>query len=307
MNISMLLSLLVIVSVHVISTSCTRQNFLRNHVNKYIRKCVSSLIVSGSVLIGNSNYMHVYPVNAVVSSNSVSTVASTVAAASSSPTLQDQLELLQLSKTMQVKSELETNENAQLAKQLQYPDNKLVATGVIVLDTVGIAGTNKNEKVRFPYGFDHPYLYNSAFDNSDATMFILAVGREGPPLAAKRVKLNTIQFPYVFEITSDDLLFPYTPEAYAASPNSKDTIAVTTILSPGPKLSIPNPLTLVSFGLSEPVTIAGKLTRGPAKLEVSFNNKVDTSLYTPTELQLLGTVDVELDKINPVLTTNNNM
>lgn len=102
-----------------------------------------------------------------------------------------------------------------------------------------------------------------------ATLFVLAVGREGPPLAATKFKLKGLEFPVVFELTTDgkkweriekelnlflayysliilipfyyfrwtDLLFPYTADAYQKSNNAKDTIAVTTILTPAATLA----------------------------------------------------------------------
>jgi len=34
----------------------------------------------------------------------------------------------------------------------------------------------------------------------DATLFLLAVGREGPPLAAKSISLKQLKFPITFEV-----------------------------------------------------------------------------------------------------------
>lgn len=45
---------------------------------------------------------------------------------------------------------------------------------------------------------------------------------------------------YAFEVLSDDLVFPYTKEAWQASSNSKDTIALTIIISPDDSLAMPN-------------------------------------------------------------------
>ena len=145
-------------------------------------------------------------------------------------------------------------------------------------------------------------IINSEFDNDKSTLFILAVGREGPPLAAKRLKVNDLTFPIVFEVLDTDLIFPYTPDAWKSSSNSKDTIAITALLSPTNLLATPNPITKVGFGISQPLNIAGLLSRSPAKVVVKDN--VDTTLYSQEEIKLLSGVDNELDRINKVQKKN---
>jgi hypothetical protein len=114
----------------------------------------------------------------------------------------------------------------------------------------------------------------------------------GPPLAAKRYKLNSLQFPFVFEITSADLLFPYTEEAWLKSTNSKDTVAMTAIISTSPLLGKPADTERAGFGISEPITFAGVLTRTGGQLSVQ--DKVDMSLYSKEDLALLDSVDKAL-------------
>lgn len=91
------------------------------------------------------------------------------------------------------------------------------------------------------------------------------------------------------------MIFPYTTEAYKQSANSKDTIAVTALLSPTNLLASPNPSTKVGFGLSQPINIAGLVSRSPAKVTVKDN--VDTTLYSKEEIALLSGVDNELSRI----------
>ena len=146
---------------------------------------------------------------------------------------------------------------------------------------------------------------DQSYDSEDASLFILAVGREGPPLAAKKYHLNQLQFPFVFEITSDDLIFPYTQDAWLKSSNSKDTIAITAIVSSSKNLGEPSNTEKFGFGLSEPVVFAGVLSRSPAK--VIIQDKIDKNLYSSEELNLLTNVDKELaakDNIG-VLNANN--
>ena len=56
-------------------------------------------------------------------------------------------------------------------------------------------------------------------------------------LIAKSLKLSNLQFPVPFQLTTDDLIFPYNADIWRQSPLSKDTIAVTAILDSDGKLS----------------------------------------------------------------------
>ena len=113
-----------------------------------------------------------------------------------------------------------------------------------------------------------------------------------------RYNLKDLSFPFAFEITTDDLVFPYTPEAWLSSPLSKDTVAVTAIINSEGKLAQPTGVQRIGFGTSEPTVVAGTSQRSSAYLIVS--NKIDGKLYTEEELKLLGAVDNELDRINSV-------
>ena len=147
----------------------------------------------------------------------------------------------------------------------------------------------------FPYGLPDASSYDATFSNDKATLFVLAVGRDGPPLAAQRILMKDIKFPYAFEVLSEDLIFPYTKEAWLASSNSKDTIALTVIISPDNLLATPNAVERIGFALSEPIQVAGTFGRTTANINV--NGKVDTKLYTEEEKTLLAGVDRELDRI----------
>lgn len=117
------------------------------------------------------------------------------------------------------------------------------------------------------------------------------------PVAAKRMSLTDITFPYAFELNSDDLVFPYTPEAYLASENRKDSVALTVILSPdGLLASTEGVRERIGFALSEPVQIAGTFGRTTANINV--NGKIDTKLYSDSERKLLSEMDVQLDAIS---------
>lgn len=137
-----------------------------------------------------------------------------------------------------------------------------------------------------------------SYGKDTATLFVLCVGKEGPPLAAKRIPLKDVSFPYVFEVTSEDLLFPYNEEAWLKSSNIKDTVALTTILSQNARLSQPEGTQWFGFGVSDPQVFAGKLIRSSGA--ISVNDRINMGLYTPEELQILATVDNELDRISGV-------
>lgn len=121
--------------------------------------------------------------------------------------------------------------------------------------------------------------------------------REGQPVAAKRMSLLDIKFPYAFELNSDDLVFPYTKEAYLASEQRKDSIALTVILSPdGLLASTEGVRERIGFALSEPVQVAGTFGRTTANIQV--NGKIDTKLYSDSERKLLSEMDRQLDIIS---------
>ena len=82
----------------------------------------------------------------------------------------------------------------------------VVVTDVIARGTVMIAANMYGvDASLYPLGFPEAAELDQAFANEEATMVITAVGRDGPPVAAKRMKLKGLQFPLSFELTSSDL------------------------------------------------------------------------------------------------------
>eukprot|EP01036_Dinobryon_divergens_P025848 gene25851-34436_t len=211
-------------------------------------------------------------------------------------TLQNQLKSLQQQKVLNQRQALQEKEQTLLTKALQYPEGRLIARGVIILSP------QQSE----PYGFTSAGDLDPAFTSDTASLFILGVGREGPPLAAKRIPLKNLEFPLVFELKSDtDLLFPYTEEAWVQSTNAKDSIATTVILSSSNALSQPANNERYGFALSDPMTFAGVLTRSSAT--IGINGKIDSNLYTKEEIALLAGVDKELEaKLTTVLSEKKN-
>ncbi len=202
--------------------------------------------------------------------------------------LSDQLKTLQSSQISSTKIRVETEESEAIARGLQYPSSYLIARGIITI-------TQDERGDRSPYGVPETYIVDPELGKDDTTLFVLAVGREGPPLAAKKIlNANNLKFPYLVEITADDLLFPYTKSAWATSPNSADTIAMTAIISIDKSLSTSSSSDRLGFGQSEPTNIAGVSSRTTANLIT--NRKIDLSLYTKDEIALLSTIDDELNR-----------
>lgn len=206
----------------------------------------------------------------------------------------DQLQELQSVNVEKQKLDLEKQETEMMTKELQYPAGKLIARGVITLSTDGLKSSE------FPYGLEKASLIDSEFGKDNAALFILAVGREGPPVAAKRIKLAEQSFPLVFEITTDDLLFPYTPQAWEESSLSKDSVAITAIMNSQGKLSNPEAVQRIGFAISEPTVFAGTPQRTSAS--ISLAGKIDTRLYTTQELDILSGIDDGLERLEAAKT-----
>jgi len=202
--------------------------------------------------------------------------------------LTDQLRNLQSNQIANTKVRIETEEADSIARALQYPEGFLIGRGIITLveDEAG----NRN-----PYGVPETYIVNADMGKDEATIFVLAVGRDGPPLAAKKItNINSLKFPLVVEITCDDLLFPYTASAWKQSSNRADTIALTAILSADDKLATASVSDRLGFAQSEPVNIAGVSARTTATL--ILNKRIDLSLYSKDEIALLASIDDGLDR-----------
>ena len=224
---------------------------------------------------------------AVIATVASSLLPGTSIAAETEPSIASQLAAIQASEVLQNQGRLDAENGKALARELQLPQYELIARGIITLSK------DKIDTNMYPIGFSDASMidekYNS--DNTAANLIILGVGREGgAPLAAKKVPLKGLKFPYVFTLeASNDLLFPYTKKAWEESGNSKDTVAISAFIVPQGKLAIPDTAVRVGFGLSDPVQMAGVLTRSTA--QVKIQNKLDGKLYTDEEVSVLSTVD----------------
>jgi hypothetical protein len=192
----------------------------------------------------------------------LSVLGSPLACLAEESTLASQLKDVVAKQVSEQKTRIEAEEQQLMTQELLYPDGKLIGRGIVKLvPNADSPNQLKAFQASFPYGYPDAASLDPAF-SEEGTMFVLAVGRDGPPLAAKRIKTKDVAFPIAFELTSSDLVFPYTPEAWVASPNSKDTIALTVILTPGNVLAAPSAAGRVGFGLSEPSQVAGSACSG---------------------------------------------
>lgn len=201
------------------------------------------------------------------------------------PSLKDQLKDIQKGKVDMQRAMKDADEQAQLTRQLTYPEGRVIARGFVSLEV----------KPEAELGYYTASELDPVYGTSeDSTLFILGVGRDGPPLAARRYKLNDIKFPLTFELTTDDLLFPYNTDAWLKSDARKDSIATTALISTGNSISKPTQTERFGFGLSDPVLFAGQMIRSSAKMNVV--GKVDGNLYTPDDVALLSGIDKGLDE-----------
>lgn len=172
-----------------------------------------------------------------------------------------------------------------VTKELQYPDGFLISRGSVILDSPG-------SQSLYPLGLSKASDLDPVYSSDTASLFVLAVGREGPPMAAKRYFLKDVTFPLVLELTTDDLLFPYTPEAWTKNANSKDSIAMTAIITASPTLSTSTGTERYGFAISDPIIFAGKPSRTSATMRVA--GKIDKALYSDSERALLDSIDQEI-------------
>lgn len=203
--------------------------------------------------------------------------------------LQEQLKVIQALQVQDQEKSFENQASQVLNKGATYAAGELIARGIIKLVPSG------GETAQFPLGLPNAATLDAAFDNDESMLFLTAIGREGPPVAAKKYKLKELEFPFVFEITTAELLFPYTPDAWLKSSLSADINAVTCILDVDGQLVTPSPSDRFGFALSNPTNLGGTFQRTEAKLDISL--KSDGRPYTPEEAELLGRVD-RLAKLN---------
>jgi len=205
--------------------------------------------------------------------------------------LAQQLRQIQAQKVAEQKARLDSQDHDLLSQELLLPEGELLARGTLTLVS------DKLDLKAFPLGYDMAENLDPKFASPNSRLFLLCVGRDSTiPIAARSIPLAELHFPMAFELKTKDLLFPYTAAAWLASPNHVDTVAVTAFLTPEDKLSVANPSIRAGFGLSDPVSFAGKMTRATAPITVGSGDPIDTGLFTASEIALLTQVDAGIAK-----------
>lgn len=229
-------------------------------------------------------------------------------------TLQDQLKVIQALQSEGQRDRILEAEKQELTREDESSDDVILARGIVSLATTGLA--NRVDPSEFPFGFERADALDSKFADKKAALIITAVGRNGPPVAAKKLPLAGLQFPFVFKLTDEDLIFPYNRDVWINSPLSKDSVAITCILDTDGVLATPDSADRFGFAISDPMkpdsrgmpkdkeakserSKAGKPLlvplRGEAK--ISINLKSDGKNYTSSETELLSRVDSELERL----------
>lgn len=225
---------------------------------------------------------------------SAACLASTLVAvpmASHAVDLSDQLQVLRQQQIGVQKERYEDAEARAVKQELLYPQGSLLARGACLLFGDDAGSSQRNRE--FPLGYEYASQVDPAFDGEDATLFLISVGRaDGSPCAVTKMHLKDLQFPFVFEVTTKDLVFPYTPEAWTSGTQVSDSVVVTAIMSPSSHLVDKHINTRLGFAISQPVTIAGSLQRSTAR--VTINTKVNTKMYSAQEIDLLRSLDEQL-------------
>lgn len=145
---------------------------------------------------------------------------------------------------------------------------------------------------QFPLGVANPDTVDTKYSASTAVI-CTAIGKEGPPVAARKFHITNTPFPIFVELNTDDLLFPYTKEAWISSALNKDNTAMTCILDTDGKLQTPSITDRYGFAISDPILEGGILRRNEAEISLKF--QPSGKPYTDSELTILKKLDEELE------------
>jgi hypothetical protein len=209
--------------------------------------------------------------------------------------LQDQLKSIQKN---QIDAQLERLNSERLSDSSLKKDflsRSQIGKGVATIVTSSLNTDTTNIDVsQYPLGIVDALTLNEYFDKDKSVLIITAVGRDGPPLAAKKYKVANIRFPFFFELTTNDLLFPYNTEVWATSPLSSDAISLACILDTDGVLSSPSQFDRFGFAISDPIVKDDVVTRREAQVNIQF--PTDGRPYEKSEIELLKRIDSELEK-----------
>ena len=175
------------------------------------------------------------------------------------------------------------------------------------------SSSNNVDPSQYPLGFNEASTIDPAFGDDQAALIITAVGKNSPPVAVRKMQLNKLKFPYVFELTVDDLMFPYNTDIWLKSPLSQNSLSITCILDKDGSLITPSNIDRFGFAISDPISVYKgtsvvvvnddknkEVLTLPDRLDakISINLKSDGHEYSKEELELLSRVQNEIERLN---------
>jgi hypothetical protein len=201
-------------------------------------------------------------------------------AAAPALSVEEQLKAFQEQQQQQQEKRLEIEEQNELRRDSVARD--VIAKGIVSLPS------------NFP---DATVLYPEAFDQPNATIFVSVFARTGPPVAALRIPLKqkggTVQFPLAFEVTTKDLLFPLTPEAWASDARNKGgEMGLAATIDGDGRIATGDVKDLIGFGISKPVPIGGQVEMTACAIKLDVRTKFRG--YSEEQVLLLDRIDSQL-------------
>lgn len=203
--------------------------------------------------------------------------------------LKDQLKAVQ---ALQLQEQVRVVKQAKRGKEtesLEFNDVDTIVNGIATLRADGASA------VEYPLGYPDATSVDEAFGGKQAYLYISIVGKNGPPVAAKRYRLNTVKFPFEFKVTTDDLLFPYSRETWLKSPLSKGPVACTAVIDRDGALVTASDVDRFGFAIADPVNMNDAFSRSLANVEI--NLKSDGKTYSKSDLEILSRVDSEIERL----------
>lgn len=207
--------------------------------------------------------------------------------------LKEQLVKLQSSQVDEQNKLLIRSRDKDSSRVGNYVSKNQIAKAVISLPPPPDSDLDPSQ---YPLGLTSAQYLNANLAGPKAAMIVTAVGRDGPPLAAKKIPLRDLQFPVFVELTTSNLIFPYNEEIWQSSPISEDSVSIACVLDEDGVLSTNEDSAWYGFAISDVITNSdGKIARREAALNVNLQS--DSRQYDKTEMDLVGRVDNELTRI----------
>lgn len=203
--------------------------------------------------------------------------------------LKEQLKAVQ---ALQLQEQVRVVKQAKRGKEteaLDFNDVDMIVKGVVTIRADGASA------VDYPLGYPDASSVDEAFGDKQSYLYITVVGKNGPPVAAKRFRLNAVKFPFEFRVSTDDLLFPYTRDTWLKSPLSKGPVACTAVIDKDGVLATSSDIDRFGFAISDPVNKDDTFSRTLANVDI--NLKSDGKPYSQSDLEILSRVDSEIERL----------